>query len=169
MPDQIWPQNEANKLGIGRGISCLGSNRRRHRARFVFAFSASPPSPWPWPSQPTPRTLAGATVIAPITFAAPSYSPAFSSIIVDANSGSTLQATSADSLRHPASLTKIMTLYLLFEQLESGKMKLDSQMDVSVHASQQAPTKLGLKPGQTLRVEDAIKGLVTRSANDAAS
>jgi D-alanyl-D-alanine carboxypeptidase len=99
---------------------------------------------------------------------APSYNPAFSSIIVDANSGSTLQATSADSLRHPASLTKIMTLYLLFEQLESGKMKLDTQMDVSQHASQQAPTKLGLRPGQTLRVEDAIKGLVTRSANDAA-
>lgn len=97
-----------------------------------------------------------------------SYSPAFSSIIVDANSGSTLQATSADSLRHPASLTKIMTLYMLFEQLESGKLKLDSQMEVSAHASQQAPTKLGLRPGQTIRVEDAIKGLVTRSANDAA-
>ncbi|EGP07152.1 D-alanyl-D-alanine carboxypeptidase [Afipia clevelandensis] len=97
-----------------------------------------------------------------------SYNPAFSSIIVDANSGSTLQATSADSLRHPASLTKIMTLYLLFEQLESGKLKLDTPMDVSVHASQQAPTKLGLRPGQTIRVEDAIKGLVTRSANDAA-
>ena len=100
--------------------------------------------------------------------AAPSYSPAFSSIIVDANSGNVLQATSADGLRHPASLTKIMTLYLLFEQLESGKMKLDTEMDVSAHASQQAPTKLGLRPGQTLRVEDAIKGLVTRSANDAA-
>lgn len=97
-----------------------------------------------------------------------SYSPAFSSIIVDANSGSTLQATSADSLRHPASLTKIMTLYMLFERLESGKIKLDTPMDVSVHASQQAPTKLGLRPGQTIRVEDAIKGLVTRSANDAA-
>ncbi len=100
--------------------------------------------------------------------AAPSYSPAFSSIIVDANSGGTLQATSADSLRHPASLTKIMTLYMLFEQLESGKMKLDTSMDVSAYASQQAPTKLGLRPGQSLRVEDAIKGLVTRSANDAA-
>ena len=97
-----------------------------------------------------------------------SYSPAFSSIIVDANSGGTLQATSADSLRHPASLTKIMTLYMLFEQLESGKIKLDTQMDVSAFASQQAPTKLGLRPGQSLRVEDAIKGLVTRSANDAA-
>ncbi|HEX7883176.1 MAG TPA: serine hydrolase [Afipia sp.] len=101
--------------------------------------------------------------------AASSYSPSFSSIIVDANSGSTLQATSADSLRHPASLTKIMTLYMLFEQLESGKMKLDTPMDVSAHASQQAPTKLGLRPGQTIRVEDAIKGLVTRSANDAAA
>ena len=98
-----------------------------------------------------------------------SYSPAFSSIIVDANSGNTLQATSADSLRHPASLTKIMTLYMLFERLESGKLKLDTPMDVSVHASQQAPTKLGLRPGQTIRVEDAIKGLVTRSANDAAA
>ena len=61
-----------------------------------------------------------------------------------------------------------MTLYLLFEQLESGKLKLDSEMEVSEHASEQAPTKLGLRPGQTLKVEDAIKGLVTRSANDAA-
>lgn len=97
-----------------------------------------------------------------------SYSPAFSSIIVDANSGAILQATSADGLRHPASLTKIMTLYMLFERLESGKIKLDSPMDVSEHASEQAPTKLGLRPGQSIRVEDAIKGLVTRSANDAA-
>src|SRR4051794_4170920 len=53
-------------------------------------------------------------------------SPAFASIMVDANSGATLQATNADSLRHPASLTKIMTLYMLFERLESGKIKLDS-------------------------------------------
>jgi D-alanyl-D-alanine carboxypeptidase len=97
-----------------------------------------------------------------------SYSPQFSSIIVDANSGTTLTATSPDGLRHPASLTKIMTLYLLFERLEAGKMKLDTEMQVSEHASEQAPTKLGLKPGQSIRVEDAIKGLVTRSANDAA-
>ena len=97
-----------------------------------------------------------------------SYSPAFSSIIVDANSGATLSSNSPDGSRHPASLTKIMTLYLLFERLESGKMKLDTEMDVSEHASEQAPTKLGLRPGQTIAVEDAIKGLVTRSANDAA-
>ncbi len=60
-----------------------------------------------------------------------SYSPAFSSIIVDANSGATLQANSADSPRHPASLTKIMTLYLLFEKLDSGKLKLDTALNVS--------------------------------------
>ncbi|MGY3615879.1 serine hydrolase [Bradyrhizobium sp. USDA 10063] len=97
-----------------------------------------------------------------------SYSPQFSSIIVDGNSGSVLASNNPDGLRHPASLTKIMTLYLLFERLEAGKMKLDTEMQVSEHASEQAPTKLGLRPGQTIRVEDAIKGLVTRSANDAA-
>src|SRR5260370_14471149 len=97
-----------------------------------------------------------------------SYNPAFSSIIVDGNSGATLSANNPDGSRHPASLTKIMTLYLLFERLDAGTMKLDTEMEVSAHASEQAPTKLGLRPGQTIRVEDAIKGLVTRSANDAA-
>jgi D-alanyl-D-alanine carboxypeptidase len=97
-----------------------------------------------------------------------SYSPPFASIIVDANSGATLTASNPDASRHPASLTKIMTLYLLFEGLENGKMTLDTQMPVSEHASEQAPTKLGLRPGQSIRVEDAIKGIVTRSANDAA-
>ena len=97
-----------------------------------------------------------------------SYSPAFSQIIVDANSGATLTSSNPDASRHPASLTKIMTLYLLFERLDSGKIRLDTEMPVSRHASEQDPTKLGLLPGQTIRVEDAIKGLVTRSANDAA-
>jgi D-alanyl-D-alanine carboxypeptidase len=96
------------------------------------------------------------------------YSPPFASIVVDGNSGSVLQAASPDALRHPASLTKVMTLYLLFERLETGRLKLDSALKVSEHASEQAPTKLGLKPGQTITVEDAIKGIVTKSANDAA-
>ena len=93
----------------------------------------------------------------------------YAAIVVDVNSGSTLHQSNPDGLRHPASLTKIMTLYLLFERLEAGKLKLDSEMDVSAHASSRPPTKLGVKPGQTLMVEDAIKALVTRSANDAAS
>lgn len=100
--------------------------------------------------------------------ASESYSPQFSSIIVDGNSGAVLTSNNPDGSRHPASLTKIMTLYLLFERLEANKMNLDTEMDVSEHASEQAPTKLGLRPGQTIKVEDAIKGLVTRSANDAA-
>src|ERR1700678_2378272 len=97
-----------------------------------------------------------------------SYSPQFSSIIVDGNSGAILSSNNPDGSRHPASLTKIMTLYLLFERLDAGKINLDTEMEVSEHASEQAPTKLGLRPGQTISVEDAIKGLVTRSANDAA-
>jgi len=96
------------------------------------------------------------------------YSPPYAALVVDANSGKVLHESSADSLRHPASLTKIMTLYLLFERLEAGKVALNTQMPVSARAASQAPTKLGLKPGQTLAVEDAIRGLVTKSANDAA-
>jgi D-alanyl-D-alanine carboxypeptidase len=97
-----------------------------------------------------------------------SSGPPYAAIVVDANSGNVLHSANADELRHPASLTKIMTLYLLFERLESGKLKLDTQLPVSEHASVQAPTKLGLKPNQTIAVEDAIGGLVTKSANDAA-
>ena len=92
----------------------------------------------------------------------------YADIVVDANSGAVLHATNPDARRHPASLTKIMTLYLLFEQLDAGKLKLDTPLKVSAEASGQSPTKLGLKPGSSLAVEDAIKGMVTRSANDAA-
>ncbi|HEX8829355.1 MAG TPA: serine hydrolase, partial [Xanthobacteraceae bacterium] len=96
------------------------------------------------------------------------YSPPYASIVVDGNSGTVLQATNSDALRHPASLTKVMTLYLLFERLDAGRLKLDSPLRVSEHAAEQSPTKLDLKPGQTITVEDAIKGIVTKSANDAA-
>jgi D-alanyl-D-alanine carboxypeptidase len=101
--------------------------------------------------------------IAPLT-----SSPRYAAIVIDAKTRKILHQENADGLRHPASLTKMMTLYLLFERLEAGRISLSTQMPVSVEASVQAPTKLGLKPGQTLAVEDAIKGLVTRSANDAA-
>jgi D-alanyl-D-alanine carboxypeptidase len=96
------------------------------------------------------------------------YAPPGSSIVVDGNSGAILQSSNPDALRHPASLTKVMTLYLLFERLDSGRMKLDTPLKVSEHAADQSPTKLDLKPGTTIAVEDAIKGIVTRSANDAA-
>src|ERR1700733_1949305 len=96
------------------------------------------------------------------------YAPPAASIVVDGNTGEVLHSSNADGSRHPASLTKIMTLYLLFERLDAGKIRLDSQLRVSEHAAEQAPTKLGLRPGQTIAVEDAIKAVVTKSANDAA-
>jgi D-alanyl-D-alanine carboxypeptidase len=99
---------------------------------------------------------------------APAYNPPYASIVVDANTGKVLQDTNADSLRHPASLTKVMTLYLLFEELEAGKLKLTTRLPVSDHAAAQAPSKLNLKPGDSITVENAIRAVVTKSANDVA-
>ncbi len=94
--------------------------------------------------------------------------PAFAAIVVDANSGRTLYGVNENELRHPASITKVMTLYLLFEQLDKGALTLQSPIPVSERAAAQEPSKLGLEPGQTISVEDAIKAIVTRSANDVA-
>src|SRR5262249_20454917 len=96
------------------------------------------------------------------------YRPPYADIMIDDNSGNVLHETDPDAPRHPASLTKVMTLYLLFGELEAGRIKLDYDLAVSTKASSQNPTKLGLRAGQTIKVEDAIKGLVTKSANDAA-
>ncbi len=97
-----------------------------------------------------------------------SYHPPYAAIVVDDNSGQILHESDPDSPRHPASLTKVMTLYLLFGEIEAGRLQLDSQLPVSAHAAIQNPTKLGLKAGQTIKVDDAIRGIVTKSANDAA-
>ncbi|MEW6254502.1 MAG: serine hydrolase [Pseudomonadota bacterium] len=91
-----------------------------------------------------------------------------SAIIIDANTGRVLYEQNADTPLHPASVTKVMTLYMLFEQLEAGRLRLDSPLTVSAFAASQSPSKLGLRPGATIEVEDAIKALVTRSANDIA-
>jgi D-alanyl-D-alanine carboxypeptidase len=98
----------------------------------------------------------------------PSYRPLYADIVVDDNSGQVLHDVNADEPRHPASLTKIMTLYLLFEQLDAGALKLDTPLPISAKAALEPPTRLGLKAGQAITVEDAIGGIVTRSANDAA-
>ncbi len=95
-------------------------------------------------------------------------SPLFSAMVVDASTGRTLFSNHEDALRHPASLTKVMTLYLLFEKLKAGEMRLDERIGVSAHAASMAPTKLGLRPGSTIAIEDAIKAIVTKSANDMA-
>lgn len=89
-------------------------------------------------------------------------------IVVDANTGHVLYASKEHDLRRPASITKVMTLYLLFEQLEKGRLRLDSMIPISARAAAQAPTKLGLRPGDSISVDNAIKAIVTRSANDIA-
>ncbi len=94
--------------------------------------------------------------------------PNFSAIVIDANSGRELYGVNEDAPRHPASITKVMTLYLLFEQLEKGRISLDTPLQVSAHAAGQSPTKLGVPAGSTVPVEIAIKAIVTRSANDMA-
>jgi D-alanyl-D-alanine carboxypeptidase len=89
-------------------------------------------------------------------------------IVVDAKSGKVLYSSHADAKRYPASLTKMMTLYLLFESIDSGRNGLNSSIEMSAHCAAQAPSKLGLKPGQTIKARDAILALVTKSANDVA-
>jgi D-alanyl-D-alanine carboxypeptidase len=96
------------------------------------------------------------------------YAPPYAAFVVDTKTGKVLFSDSADETRHPASLTKVMTLYLLFDELDRGALTLKTPLTVSAHAARQAPSKLGLKPGETITVEDAIKALVTKSANDAA-
>ncbi len=96
------------------------------------------------------------------------YSPPYAAMVVDTKTGKILYAENPDALRFPASITKVMTLYLLFEQLETGRLKLGSRLTVSANAASQPPSKIGVRAGETISVEDAIKALVTKSANDVA-
>ncbi len=94
--------------------------------------------------------------------------PRYAAIVVDVESGEVLHAANADETRYPASLTKMMTLYLLFEELENGELRLDSPLPVSSYAASRQASKLYVKAGSTLPVETAIQALVIRSANDVA-
>ena len=92
----------------------------------------------------------------------------YGAIVMDYDSGNTLFSFKPDRVSYPASLTKVMTLYLLFDALDQGRLRLDSTMPVSAHATRQAPSRLGVKVGERISVEDAIQALVTKSANDIA-
>ena len=93
----------------------------------------------------------------------------YASIVMDAGSGQILSAANADEPRYPASLTKMMTIYMLFEALRDRRVSLDEVVPVSAHAASMSPSKLGLLPSTTITVEQALLGLVTKSANDAAA
>ncbi len=103
---------------------------------------------------------------APIVLAADPNKDA--ALIVDGNNGHVLYARNADALRHPASLTKMMTLYLLFDALKQGKVTMSTELNVSQHAAEQRPTNLHLWAGDQIPVDTAIKAIVVRSANDVA-
>lgn len=92
----------------------------------------------------------------------------YAAMSVDANTGKTLHAEAADAPRYPASLTKVMTLYIVFEQMQLGRLQPGTMLRISPEAASVAPSKLGLQPGSTIAVSDAIKALITRSANDIA-
>ncbi len=120
------------------------------------------------------RTLAAIMVI--LAVGAHTVAPAqaienlrrYAGIVVDAKSGQVLYEENADGKRYPASVAKVMTLYVLFQELSAGNVRLSTEMTVSRHAASAVPTKLGLRAGSKITVEDAIKSLVTLSANDMA-
>ncbi len=91
-----------------------------------------------------------------------------SSIVIDADSGKVISSSNADERRYPASLTKLMTLYITFDALNKGKLKLSDRLKVSRHAAGQTPSKIDVRTGETISVENAIKALIVKSANDCA-
>ena len=98
----------------------------------------------------------------------PAGAAGYSDMIIDANSGTILHATNADELRFPASLAKMMTLYIVFDMIEKHRLSLDTKLTISDYDASAQPSKLGLKPGESIVLSDAIKALVTASANDVA-
>lgn len=94
--------------------------------------------------------------------------PKYAAILVNAGTGEVLYSRRADALRPPASITKVMTLYLAFEAIEAGQLKLTDRVRISRHAAAQAPTKLGLPVGGSISVDEAIRAIAIKSANDVA-
>jgi len=111
-------------------------------------------------------SLALATVA--LAAAPAAANPKYAGFVLDANTGETLYADRADARRYPASLTKIMTTYIIFEELAAGRLRFGTRMRVSSYAAGRPPSKIGFRPGDTIKVRDAIKALVTKSANDVA-
>jgi len=108
-------------------------------------------------------------LLAPSAFAASLYSaPRYAAILIDNSTGEVLYARRADEIRYPASITKVMTLYVAFEEVAAGRLRLDDDIRISRRAFNQAPSKLGLRAGATISVRDAFGVIATKSANDIA-
>lgn len=115
--------------------------------------------------------IAGALALAGMLALGPAPAKAearHAALVVDVNTGKVLDSAAADEPRYPASLTKMMTLYMAFDLIEKGRLSYDSRIKISQEAANAAPSKLDLDPGEQIRVIDAVKALVTKSANDVA-
>ncbi len=113
------------------------------------------------------KTLVLALLLIAMAAVTPAHANSkYAGIVIDANTGKTLYDYRADSQRFPASLTKIMTVYMMFEAMEQGKLKKSTPIRMSRHAASMVPTKLGIPAGRTITAENAIKALITKSAND---
>lgn len=137
-------------------VTVLSARRLLRRISFTF-------------KTPTrPALVAAALVAGSALFGATPAEARYTSIIIDAESGAVIENDGADVRNYPASLTKMMTLYLTFEALDAKRLRLDQDIPVSHHAEMQAPSKLGLPEGDTIKIENAILAVVTKSANDMA-
>lgn len=128
-----------------------------------------PPRCMTWSISGVVALLTAVFLALPLPAAAQIGSDRYSSFVMEARTGRVISAVNPDELRHPASLTKMMTLYMVFEALRDRRVALQQRVRVSAYAASMPPTKLGVPPGGRLTVEEAIMGLVTRSANDAAA
>lgn len=113
-------------------------------------------------------TMLTIAATAPSGVASAAPPPRYAAFMIDANSREVLYANAADEARHPASLTKMMTLYLVFDALEAGRLRIDDQVPISSYAASQPPSRLGLRAGQSLSVDNAISVTAVKSANDIA-
>ncbi|WP_162140504.1 D-alanyl-D-alanine carboxypeptidase family protein [Sphingomonas sp. PR090111-T3T-6A] len=129
------------------------------------------------PTHPAHRSVSGAlaiwiaatlAVLLGVITPAQAIKPRYAAFLVDANTRETLYTNAPDEPRHPASLTKMMTLYLTFDALESGRIKISDPVFVSRHAAAQQPSRLGLAVGQSISVDNAISVVAVKSANDIA-
>lgn len=127
--------------------------------------AAGPVAPTPVVSQAAPPPQVKAVAY---TSTAPASADSYSEVVLDMATGAPLYAHDADKIRYPASLTKMMTLYLLFQEVGSGRYSLSTPLTVSARAASQPPAKLGLKAGSTITVEQAARALAVKSANDVA-
>ncbi len=115
------------------------------------------------------KFLCGSAVCASLSFFCAPVKASVSSITIDAATGKILSANAENKLRYPASLTKLMTLYITFDALDKGLIKMDDKLPVSRNAANRSPSKLGVRPGEKITVKTAILALIVKSANDCAT